>query len=81
MSLLHLFPLSLSLSLSFSFSLSLSLSLSLTWHFSRHCVCFSSLQDVTYDDFARVLTAAKPSVGPDDLERHEEWTKQFGQDG
>lgn len=37
--------------------------------------------DVTVSDFERVLASAKPSVGPDDLTRQEDWTKQFGQEG
>lgn len=37
--------------------------------------------DVTADDFERVLTQAKPSVGPEDLIRQEDWTKQYGQEG
>lgn len=37
--------------------------------------------DVTMDDFERVLRSAKPSVGPEDLDRQEDWTRQFGQEG
>jgi vacuolar protein-sorting-associated protein 4 len=37
--------------------------------------------DVTMEDFERVLLTAKPSVGPEDLRRQEEWTKQYGQEG
>lgn len=33
------------------------------------------------NDFQRVLTTAKASVGPNDLVRQEEWTKQYGQEG
>jgi len=32
-------------------------------------------------DFLRVLTNARPSVGEDDIKRHEEWTSEFGQEG
>lgn len=31
--------------------------------------------------FEAVCAKAKPSVGPDDLTRLEEWTEQFGQEG
>lgn len=31
--------------------------------------------------FENALGNAKPSVGPDDLKRFEDWTKQFGQEG
>merc|ERR1712080_309626 len=37
--------------------------------------------DVTYKHFAQVAAKAKPSVGPDDLTRLEEWTSSFGQEG
>lgn len=37
--------------------------------------------DVSMFDFMRVIAQCKPSVGPEDLTRHEEWTKQFGQEG
>jgi len=37
--------------------------------------------DVTYKHFAQVATKSKPSVGPDDLTRLEEWTSSFGQEG
>ena len=37
--------------------------------------------DVTMRHFMTVLRNAKPSVSPADLTRHEEWTKEFGQEG
>eukprot|EP01006_Ploeotia_vitrea_P034268 TRINITY_DN65733_c4_g1_i1.p1 TRINITY_DN65733_c4_g1~~TRINITY_DN65733_c4_g1_i1.p1 ORF type:complete len:452 (+),score=273.75 TRINITY_DN65733_c4_g1_i1:101-1456(+) len=37
--------------------------------------------DVSARDFLKVLHSAKPSVGPGDLQRLEEWTSQFGQEG
>lgn len=38
-------------------------------------------EDVSMRHFLSALHTAKPSVGPDDLTRLEEWTTQFGQDG
>lgn len=37
--------------------------------------------DVSMYDFQRVLANCKPSVGPEDLVRQEQWTEQFGQEG
>merc|ERR1712150_173577 len=37
--------------------------------------------DVSFADFWRVPNNAKPSVGSDDIQRHVEWTNEFGQEG
>lgn len=36
---------------------------------------------VSMKDFLRSLKNAKPTVGPQDLEEHIKWTKEFGQEG
>jgi vacuolar protein-sorting-associated protein 4 len=36
---------------------------------------------VTLKDFVKVLSTAKSSVGPQDIERHTAWTEEFGQEG
>lgn len=36
---------------------------------------------VCYDDFMAALTRIKPSVSEEDLVRHEDFTKKYGQDG
>lgn len=36
---------------------------------------------VQMDDFEQVLKSAKPSVSEADISRHEQWTKEFGQEG
>lgn len=37
--------------------------------------------DVTYSHFKSALLSSKPSVGPEDLARFEDWTQQYGQEG
>lgn len=37
--------------------------------------------DISMQSFEAVLLRAKPSVGPEDLQRQEEWTERFGQEG
>ena len=37
--------------------------------------------DVSYQHFKQALENVKPSVGPGDLKKFEDWTQQFGQDG
>ena len=70
------------------FSLSLCVPISRLQFFSfsngertDHSYTCSCRQDLSMDDFERVLLSAKPSVGPDDLKRQVEWTQQFGQEG
>ncbi len=36
---------------------------------------------VTFKDFVKVLGTAKSSVSEKDIERHTEWTSEFGQEG
>jgi len=38
-------------------------------------------EEISIRHFRSALRQAKPSVGPDDLTRLEEWTVQFGQEG
>ena len=33
------------------------------------------------EHFLRILATCKPSVGADDIERHVEWTAEFGEEG
>jgi len=37
--------------------------------------------DLSMADFYRVLANCRPSVGEEDIERHVEWTNEFGQEG
>jgi vacuolar protein-sorting-associated protein 4 len=37
--------------------------------------------DVTFSHFERALASVKPSVGKEDLQKFEDWTQQFGQEG
>jgi vacuolar protein-sorting-associated protein 4 len=37
--------------------------------------------DVSFNDFLKALRTTRPSVNPGELERYEQWTKDFGQDG
>lgn len=36
---------------------------------------------ITIADFYRVLETARPSVGDEDIQRHVEWTREYGQEG
>ncbi len=36
---------------------------------------------VTFKDFVKVLGSAKSSVSEKDIERHTDWTAEFGQEG
>jgi len=37
--------------------------------------------DVSFADFWRTVSNAKPSVGPEDIARHVQWTNEYGQEG
>lgn len=37
--------------------------------------------DITMRHFQRSLSTTRPTVGPDDLKKHMQWTKDFGQEG
>ena len=39
------------------------------------------LPNVNYDHFILALKKSKPSVNLNDLQKYEDWTKNFGQDG
>lgn len=37
--------------------------------------------DINFSDFEKALDHSYTSVSPEELERFEEWTRQFGQEG